>query len=154
MTAPDEIADALPPERAEIGRLHVSPDLTIIKVVWAPGMSIRPHDHRTWAAIGIYTGGEDNTFYRRANRGLTASGGKSLRPGEVCQLGEDAIHSVVNPTGSYAGAIHIYGGDFFSIERSEWDDPTSDERPYDVEQRLKTFADANERPKRTRTRRR
>lgn len=26
-------------------------ELTIIKVVWAPGMSFGPHDHRMWAAI-------------------------------------------------------------------------------------------------------
>lgn len=145
LAAPHEIAHAFPPHKAEIGRIHVSDELTIIKVVWAPGMSIRPHDHRTWAAIGIYTGGEDNTFYRRASQGLTMSGGKSLRPGEMCLLGDDAIHSVTNPTGSFAGAIHIYGGDFFSIERSEWDNPTAEERPYDVEQTLRTFADANER---------
>ena len=30
------VADALPPDRAEISRLHVSPDLTVLKVVWAP----------------------------------------------------------------------------------------------------------------------
>jgi len=58
----------LPPFAARARRdhaLHVSPDLTVIKVVWAPGMRLWPHDHRMWAAIGIYTGGEDNEFFRR-----------------------------------------------------------------------------------------
>src|ERR687887_931513 len=61
---------ALPAERAELTKLHHSPELTVLKVVWAPGMSIWPHDHTMWAAIGIYTGQEDNTFFRRANDGI------------------------------------------------------------------------------------
>src|SRR5262245_27697252 len=77
LTRPGEVADALPPDRAEFVRLYASPDLTVLKVVWSPGKSIWPHDHRMWAAIGIYTGGEDNAFYRRTPDGLTGSGGKS-----------------------------------------------------------------------------
>jgi predicted metal-dependent enzyme (double-stranded beta helix superfamily) len=140
---PSAVAAALPPARAEIERIHVSDELTIIKVVWAPGMRIRPHDHRTWACIGTYSGGEDNAFYRRAERGLTDSGGLSLQPGEVCLLGDDTIHAVHNPTAEFAGAIHIYGGNFFEIERSEWADPHSLEEPYDVEATLRLFEEAN-----------
>lgn len=139
------IADALPPARAEIRRLHVSPALTVIKVVWAPGMTLYPHDHRMWAAIGIYTGGEDNAFFRRADGGLVASGGKELRPGDVCLLGDDAVHSVTNPTNRFAGAIHVYGGDFFTTPRSEFDPETLEERPYDVERALRFFEDQNAR---------
>lgn len=142
---PDAIADALPPERAEIGRIHVSPELTIIKVVWAPGMHLWPHDHRMWAAIGIYTGGEDNAFYRRAPEGLTESGGRSLRQGDACLLGDDTVHAVTNPTTQFTGAIHIYGGDFFAAPRSEWDESTREERPYDVERTLRYFEDQNAR---------
>ena len=139
------VADALAPERAEIQRLHSSPELTVIKVVWAPGMTLQPHDHRMWAAIGIYTGGEDNTFYRRASGTIVESGGKSLRPGDVCQLGGDTIHSVTNPTAKFAGAIHVYGGDFFTQPRSEWDPETLEERPFDVAARLQQFEDENRR---------
>jgi predicted metal-dependent enzyme (double-stranded beta helix superfamily) len=32
-----------------------------------PGMTLGPHDHCMWAAIGVYTGGEDNTFFREWN---------------------------------------------------------------------------------------
>ena len=56
-------------------------DLTVLHVVWAPGMSIYPHDHRMWAIIGIYEGQEDNAFYRRETPRaptLTESGGKRL----------------------------------------------------------------------------
>lgn len=143
VAAPAEVAAALPPERAELVRLHVSDELTVLKVVWAPGMVLRPHDHRMWASIGIYTGGEDNAFFRRAEGGLTGSGGRELRPSDVCLLGDDAIHGVTNPTTEFAGAIHIYGGDFFAVERSEWDPQTRVERPYDVEATLRQFEEAN-----------
>ena len=144
--APDSgVADALPPVRAGIKSLHVSPELTVLNVVWAPGMTLYPHDHRMWASIGIYTGGEDNTLYRRSPAGLQESGFKELRPRDVFLLGDDAIHQVHNPTAQFAGAIHVYGGDFFAQPRSEWNPDTLEERPYSVEHALQQFAEANER---------
>jgi predicted metal-dependent enzyme (double-stranded beta helix superfamily) len=143
MADPTSVARCLPPNRAEIVRLHVSPELTILKVAWAPGMSFGPHDHHMWAAIGIYCGGEDNSFYRRAGNTLATSGGRSLRPGDVVLLGDDAIHAVTNPTAQFAGAIHIYGGDFFSVPRSEWRGQPYREQPYDVDYVLNYFEEAN-----------
>ncbi len=137
------VAEALPPERAELVRLYVSEELTILKVVWAPGMILGPHDHRMWAAIGIYTGGEDNTFFRRDGATVVDAGGRSLRPGDVCMLGDDVVHAVMNPTDQYAGAIHIYGGDFFSTPRSEWRGTPPLEEPYDVQRALGYFEAAN-----------
>jgi predicted metal-dependent enzyme (double-stranded beta helix superfamily) len=143
VSTPGAVADALPPTEAGLTTLHVSDDLTVLQVVWGPGQLIRPHDHLTWATIGIYTGGEDNSFYRRAEGGLTGSGGLELRPKDVCLLGDDTIHAVHNPTTELAGAIHIYGGNFFEIERSEFDPETLEERPYDVEATLRDFEAAN-----------
>ena len=140
---PGELAEALPPERAELVRLHASPELTVLKVVWSPGMTIWPHDHRMWAAIGIYTGGEDNAFFRRSDHGLAESGGKSLRPRDILLLGDDTIHTVTNPTSEHTGAIHIYGGDFFAAPRSEWDPETLEERPFDLEATLAHFERQN-----------
>jgi predicted metal-dependent enzyme (double-stranded beta helix superfamily) len=143
MSDAGSVADALPPNRAEIVRVHASPELTVLKVVWAPGMCFGPHDHRMWAAIGIYSGGEDNSFYRRADGTLIASGGKSLRTGDVVLLGDDTVHAVANPTTEFAGAIHVYGGDFFATPRSEWRGDPYREQPYDVEYVLKYFEQAN-----------
>lgn len=140
---PVAMARALPPERAGITKLHVAPEVTVLQVVWAPGMSFGPHDHRMWAAIGIYTGGEDNSFFRRSNGTLTASGGKQLRPGDVALLGDDTIHAVANPTTEFTGSIHIYGGDFFATERSEWRGDPYREQPYDVDYVLRYFEEAN-----------
>ena len=53
------------PKRAEIQKLIIATDLTILNVIWAPKMTIMPHDHRMWAVIGVYSGREDNIFWRR-----------------------------------------------------------------------------------------
>jgi predicted metal-dependent enzyme (double-stranded beta helix superfamily) len=140
---PNAVADALPPTRAEIVKLHVSPELTVLKVVWAPGMTLGPHDHRMWAAIGVYTGGEHNQFYRRSDDSLVDAGSKDLEPRDVCLLGRDVVHAVTNPTVRYAGAIHVYGGDFFETPRSEWRGDPLREEPYDVSRVLATFDAAN-----------
>ena len=138
------IEDALPAERAEVGRLHVSPELTVLKVVWAPGMDLYPHDHRMWATIGIYGGQEDNTFFRRTPDGVVRSGGKELKEHDVALLGDATIHAVANPRRTFTGAIHVYGGDFFQQPRSEFDPVTLEEMPYDVERTLAIFEAANE----------
>lgn len=135
------------PKRGEVQRLHVSDDLTILNVIWAPGMTIRPHDHNMWAVIGVYGGREDNIFWRRRkddpNGLIEAAGAKSLGPTDVRPLGPDVIHSVTNPTSKLTGAIHVYGGDFFAVPRSEWEPDDLFEHPYDVEKTLRLFEDAN-----------
>ena len=80
----------------------------------------------------------------RLDRQRNESGAKELRPKDVCVLGDDAVHAVTNPTTSFAGAIHVYGGDFFATERSEWTGPRYREQPYDVERVLAHFEAANQ----------
>ncbi len=109
-------------------------------------MKLLPHDHRMWAAIGIYTGQEDNAFYRRAAPGaasIVESGGKQLTEGDAVLLGDDTIHSVTNAREQLTGAIHIYGGDFFSQPRSQWPPDLSTESPHDLEHTRRQFAEAN-----------
>src|ERR1700733_777473 len=86
-----------------------------------------------WAAICIYSGREDNAFFRRRADTIVASGGKELLEGDVQLLGDDVIHAVHTPSRSYTGAIHVYGGDFISQPRSQWDAETLMEQPYDLE---------------------
>lgn len=143
---PAEVEAALgTPREGQIQSLHHSPELTVLKVIWTPGLTIYPHDHRMWALIGLYGGREDNTFYRRAPQGLAVAGGKQLERGEVALLGQAVIHSVTNPLREFTGAIHIYGGDFFGTPRSDWDPQTLQERPYDMERARGVFAEANAR---------
>jgi predicted metal-dependent enzyme (double-stranded beta helix superfamily) len=141
---PAGVAELLPPARAGIVPLHVSPSLTVLQVVWAPGMSFRPHNHLMWAAIGLYAGQEDNVLYRRAEGGLVVSGGRELRTGDCAVFGDDMIHSVTNPLRSFTGALHVYGGDLPSrTGRSEWEADTLQEVPYDFDRTVQYFEDAN-----------
>ncbi len=146
MAHPTEVEAALgTPRRGEIVSLHRSADVTILNVIWTPGMAIYPHEHRMWAAIGLYGGREDNTFYRRGPDGLTVAGRRTVETQDVLVLGQAAIHAVANPLRKLTGAIHVYGGDFFAVPRSEWDPETLDERPFDIERARAVYAQANER---------
>ena len=60
-------------------------------------------------------------------------------------LGHDIVHSVTNPMPRLTGAIHVYGGDFFAAERSEWDPETLSEGRYDVEKARRLFEDSEPR---------
>ena len=137
------------PRFAGVERIYHAPDLTILNVIWGPMMTIMPHEHRMWAVIGVYTGAEDNMFWRRigdAGRSrVEAAGARSLRVGDTEPLGRDIVHSVTNPIPRLTGAIHVYGGDFFAVERSEWDPETLLEQPYDIERIRRAFNEANAR---------
>jgi predicted metal-dependent enzyme (double-stranded beta helix superfamily) len=143
LTEAGAMADAFAPTEGGITFLHQAPDLTVLNVVWAPGMVLYPHDHRMWAAIGIYTGQEDNTFFRRDGQGLVESGGKRLEVTDVAVLGDDTIHQVANPKRTLTGAIHVYGGDFVHQPRSQWGPGEPVERPYDINEAHRQFAEAN-----------
>ena len=140
---PSEVADVLGSSAAGLDILYNSPELTVLNVIWAPRMSIYPHDHRMWAVIGIYGGAEDNTLFRRGPKSIVKSGGMQLHEGDVFSLGADAIHSVENPMRRYTGAIHVYGGDFVNQPRSQWDPDSLVEQPYDAAQVRRVFAEAN-----------
>src|SRR5689334_9752340 len=108
------------PTRAMLRTLYRSDELTILNPIWGPNMVLLPHDHRMWAVIGIYSGREDNIFWRRPSSRdgkLEAAGAKALSVGDAEPLGSNIIHSVVNPISRLTAAIHVYGGDFFGVER-------------------------------------
>jgi predicted metal-dependent enzyme (double-stranded beta helix superfamily) len=100
-----------------------------------------------WAIIGVYTGREDNIFWRRlpGNPGkVEATGAKALCAGDAAPFGHDIIHSVTNPLPRLTGAIHVYGGDFFDpAHRSEWDPETLMEGPFDPERAVRRFEAVN-----------
>ena len=133
------------PTASGIVPIYSSPTLTIVNVIWKPEMTIMPHNHEMWASIGIYGGREDNIFWRRIKddpKGhIEAAGARALGTGDCAPLGKDIIHSVTNPIAKLTGAIHIYGGDFFEAERSEWDPEDLTEHPYDMTRVKAMFSD-------------
>jgi hypothetical protein len=108
---------------------------------------IRPHNHSMWAVVGVYTGREDNIFWRRRPdnpRKVEAAGAKALCARDTAPLGHDIIHSVTNPIPRLTGAIHLYGGDFFDpTHRSEWNLETLLEESFNPERAVSRFEEAN-----------
>jgi predicted metal-dependent enzyme (double-stranded beta helix superfamily) len=135
------------PASAGIQTLFRSDSLTILNVIWGPHMTLFPHNHQMWAVIGIYTGREDNIFWRRipgAPAGqLEAAGARALREKDAEPLGHNIIHSVTNPIPRLTGAIHVYGGDFFAPGRSEWDPESLLEQPCNVDRIVRQFEESN-----------
>ena len=138
------VANALGQPQVGVHPLFRSAELTVIDFAWAPWMCLKPHNHNMWSVIGIFDGREDNVFWRRTERSIEAAGARSLGSGDVATLGRDIIHSVTNPIGKMTRAIHVYGGDFFAPERprSEWDPETLTERPWDMQDTQRLFAEA------------
>jgi len=85
------------PSKAIIEKMYVSDDLTILNLAWAPLMTLRPHNHNTWAVIGVYSGREDNIFWCQLqedpNGMIEAVGAKSIATGEVVALGKHLSYS-------------------------------------------------------------
>ena len=132
VSSPDTVLAALgDPQRAGLNVLLRSPTLTIFAATWTPHMSLMPHEHLMWANIGIYTGREDNIFWKRTSDGIKAFGADVLFVKDTAMLPEDALHSVTNPLQRFTGGIHIYGGDFFDTPRSQWNPETLEEEPSD-----------------------
>jgi predicted metal-dependent enzyme (double-stranded beta helix superfamily) len=135
------------PKRGEIQKLYHTEHLTILNVLWAPKMSLMPHNHNMWAVIGVYSGREDNIFWRRIpnedDGRIEAAGAKALCEKDVETLGKDVIHSVTNPIPRTTGAIHVYGGDFFGEHRSEWSPEFLTESPFNIEKNMRYFEEAN-----------
>lgn len=50
---------------------------------------------------------------------------------------------MTNPIGRLTGAIHVYGGDYFRVPRSEWAPERLVEQPGDVQRMLQLFEESN-----------
>ncbi len=151
------------PTEAGVFPMYRGGDATVIHFIWAPCMTLLPHNHNMFAVIGIYGGREDNMFWRRLpgggntagngsgatneTPGIEAAGADSLGPGQVATLGPDIIHSVANPIAKLTGTIHVYGGDFFSPPkpRSQWDHETLSEQPWSMDHTRAVFRQAEAR---------
>ena len=106
--------------KRERDTLLSSVDLTVQRIVWAPGMLSPPHEHRMWAVVGVYDGEERNRLYERVSAGLTERGCHDVGRGEVFVLDATAIHSVENVGRVRTAGLHVYGGDILNVERSAW----------------------------------
>jgi hypothetical protein len=80
---------------------------------------------------------ENNTFYRRSSDGLETAGGRELQVADVLVLGAEAIHAIENPLERTSYAIHIYGGNLPSAQRSMWNPVTLKEEPLEYQSMMR-----------------
>ncbi len=133
------------PGRAGMKVLLQSPTLTIFAATWTPQMNLMPHNHLMWANIGIYTGREDNIYWNSSPEGIKAYGADALFEKDTAMLPVEVMHSVTNPLQRFTGGIHIYGGDFFNTQRSQWNPETLEEELSDGSRIRQMFERENER---------
>ena len=128
--------------RSAIDPVYVGDDLTILHVVMPPTAVAGPHDHSTWAVVGVHGGTETNELYERSGDGsdIVKTGRVNVEPGETLLLSPAAIHAVSNGNSSYAAAIHVYGGNLLQTPRSAWDATGVERDLDDTEQRAAVLA--------------
>ncbi len=147
VSEPAAVGEALAPTEGGFTLLHHAPDLTVLHVVWAPGMRIFPHDHQMWAAHRHLrrAGGQRVLPARRTRRAWAHRLGRA-RAGRGRRAAARRRH---DPRGhqparrASPGAIHVYAGDFVNEPRSQWGPGPVEERPYDIELARRQFAEAN-----------
>lgn len=121
-----------PIEGGAFSVIYRNETLTIMNIIWPPGVITEPHNHNSWAVIGIYQGREDNLLWQRDGDALKPAGALTLAAGDTHAMSADDIHTAFNPSQALTGAIHIYEGDFLTTPKSEWDPITHEERPRDM----------------------
>ncbi len=116
----------------EVGDRYLRyPELFILDSWLDSHFKTAPHDHGTWVIVGLFEGQEDNTFYTRKNGILEEKGRASLTLGKVMLFEHDTIHAISNPLSTPTRALHIYGADIFSVQRSMWNPLTMEESPFE-----------------------
>ncbi|MQF82656.1 hypothetical protein FIM02_00625 [SAR202 cluster bacterium AD-802-E10_MRT_200m] len=108
--------------------IYVNKGLTVSVVVWESGSGAPPHNHNTWALIGVVEGNEQNTNYKRVDDGsipwfaqLETLEVVNILPGQSSFIfPPDDIHSVVIP-GPKTVALHVYGADLSKQWRYQYD---------------------------------
>lgn len=118
-----------PLQKGDFSVIYRDDALTMMNIIWPPGIITEPHNHNSWAVIGIYQGREDNLLWAREGDGIKPVGALTLSAGETYAMNRDDIHTAFNPSQSLTGAIHIYEGDFLTTPKREWDPVTHEERP-------------------------
>jgi len=117
-------------DRFAMNLLHMPLDkaYSIIGGVWKPGQTTPIHDHLTWALIGVYSGQEHETLYRRTYDKTDPRYAKLEKvservntKGHVTVLSHNGIYKVDNNSPERTKSIHVYGRDIGNTERHSYD---------------------------------
>lgn len=118
---PAAIGEAVPKFENDDEILFEDDSVSIWCVRFPPGLHVPPHDHQTWATIGVFEGAEINHFYLRESGRLLHKNSRRVQTGDVIAIGPDAIHSVEAADGKPCRGIHVYLAALTRIERSLFD---------------------------------
>jgi predicted metal-dependent enzyme (double-stranded beta helix superfamily) len=103
--------------------------LTVFSLVIPPGSTTPVHDHLAWGLIGLYKGEQEETVYRRMDKGdseghaeLQVVETRSLQPGDSYRLlpPDGDIHAVKTISQIASVSIHVLGNDTGCILRHQF----------------------------------
>jgi predicted metal-dependent enzyme (double-stranded beta helix superfamily) len=131
-----EVLNAATPPGASISEmiLHADDDMTLLWAQIPPRFQSAIHDHSIWANILPLLGDEKNIIFEEeksptsgdvvedGDNKLTVVKEVVVHPGEILKLPADAIHCIENISEIPARSLHVYGGNFKTIdhERTLW----------------------------------
>src|SRR4051812_27515308 len=94
--------------------LHVAPGgaFSLVALVWLPGQTTPVHDHLSWCVVGVHTGEEHETTYRRVGDRLVVAREAVAGPRTVTGLLPPGdLPRVTNTSPGRAISLHVYGAD-------------------------------------------
>jgi predicted metal-dependent enzyme (double-stranded beta helix superfamily) len=112
-----------------ISELHEDARLTITHVALDPDFVSGVHDHGIPALIAVYSGQEDNTFYRLADGVPVADRHTAVVAPDILFMATEDIHHIENRLAEPLRAVHIYFGSLPNAVRSAWNMETGERMP-------------------------
>jgi 3-mercaptopropionate dioxygenase len=119
------------PDRYVMYPLHIASDgsFCVASAVWDVGQGTPVHGHETWGVVGIYSGVEVETRFRKPVRPdvpLIRLGTHEWHAGQatVCCTTDDDVHQVRCGGTEPVIGIHVYGADIGTLPRRSYEPET------------------------------
>ncbi|MFB6312078.1 MAG: hypothetical protein ABEH64_12965 [Salinirussus sp.] len=105
--------------------------LSLFTLALPPGVETPVHDHLAWGLVGIYSGAQEEEFYRRVDDGENDIGPANLEHlrteemhvGDFYELvpPDNDIHQVQTSSNVPSVSVHLLGADVGCIQRHQFD---------------------------------
>ncbi len=106
--------------------------LCLFSLVVPPGAMTPVHDHLAWGLVGLYTGNQDEEFYRPERGRLELTRRRPLSPGDFYALlpPQDDVHRVRTTSTVTSVSIHLLANDTGCVLRHTYDEETGEARTF------------------------
>ena len=100
--------------------------LSLFSLVVPPGAMTPVHDHLAWGLVGLYTGNQDEEFYRPGSGRLVLERQRPLSPGDFYALlpPRNDVHRVRTTSAVTSVSIHLLANDTGCVLRHTYDEET------------------------------